>query len=69
MRHMYSHPGEYRKVFLANYLCIGFVPGGMCAEKEVFAPPSQLLDGLDRLLRSDQKQHLQKGVKKWCCEG
>ena len=28
MRHMYSHPGEYRKVFLANYLCIGFVPGG-----------------------------------------
>ena len=29
MRHMYSHPGEYRKIFLANYLCIGFVPGGM----------------------------------------
>ena len=28
MRHMYSHPGEYRKIFLANYLCIGFVPGG-----------------------------------------
>ena len=25
---MYSHPGEYRKIFLANYLCIGFVPGG-----------------------------------------
>ena len=21
-------PGEYRKIFLANYLCIGFVPGG-----------------------------------------
>ena len=29
MRRMYSHPGEYRKIFLANYLCIGFVPGGM----------------------------------------
>ena len=29
MRHMYSHPGEYRKIFLANYLCIGFVPGGI----------------------------------------
>ena len=28
MRRMYSHPGEYRKIFLANYLCIGFVPGG-----------------------------------------
>ena len=28
MRHMYSHPGEYRKLFLVNYLCIGFVPGG-----------------------------------------
>ena len=28
MRHMYSHPGECRKIFLANYLCIGFVPGG-----------------------------------------
>ena len=25
---MYSHPGEYRKILLANYLCIGFVPGG-----------------------------------------
>ena len=29
MRHMYSHVGEYRKIFLANYLCIGFVPGGI----------------------------------------
>ena len=29
MRHMYSHPGEYRKIFLANYLCIGFVPRGI----------------------------------------
>ena len=28
MRHMYSHPREYRKIFLGNYLCIGFVPGG-----------------------------------------
>ena len=28
MRHMYSHPGEYRKIFLPKYLCIGFVPGG-----------------------------------------
>ena len=22
------HPREYRKIFLGNYLCIGFVPGG-----------------------------------------
>ena len=29
MRNLYSHPGECRKIFLANYLCIGFVPGGM----------------------------------------
>ena len=29
MRCMYLHPGEYRKIFLANYLCIGFVPGGI----------------------------------------
>ena len=28
---LYSHPGEYRKIFLANYLCIGFVPGGNLA--------------------------------------
>ena len=28
MPRLYSHPREYRKIFLANYLCIGFVPGG-----------------------------------------
>ena len=28
---LYSHPREYRKIFLANYLCIGFVPGGTSA--------------------------------------
>ena len=27
MPRLYSHPREYRKIF-ANYLCIGFVPGG-----------------------------------------
>ena len=27
MRRMYMHPGEYRKILLANYLCIAFVPG------------------------------------------
>ena len=27
MRRMYLHPGECRKIFLAKYLCIGFVPG------------------------------------------
>ena len=32
MRYMYSHPGEYRKIFLANYLYIGFVPGGNSCE-------------------------------------
>ena len=26
--HMYSQLREYRKIFLANHLCIGFVPGG-----------------------------------------
>ena len=34
MRRMYSHQGEYRKIFLANYLCIGFMPGG--SQKLVF---------------------------------
>ena len=29
MPRLYSHPREYRKIFLANYLCIGFVPGGI----------------------------------------
>ena len=28
MPRLYSHPRECRKIFLANYLCIGFVPGG-----------------------------------------
>ena len=28
MPRLYSHPGEYRKILPANYLCIGFVPGG-----------------------------------------
>ena len=30
MPRLYSHPREYRKIFLANYLCIGFVPEGTC---------------------------------------
>ena len=29
MPRLYSHPHEYSKKFLANYLCIGFVPGGI----------------------------------------
>ena len=33
MPHLYSHPREYRKIFLANYLCIGFVPGGTVGTK------------------------------------
>ena len=28
MPRLYSHPRGYRNKFLANYLCIGFVPGG-----------------------------------------
>ena len=28
MSRVYSHPREYRKILLGNYLCIGFVPGG-----------------------------------------
>ena len=30
MSRLYSHPREYRRIYLANYLCIGFVPGGYC---------------------------------------
>ena len=29
MSRLYSHPRECRKIFLANYLCIGFMPGGI----------------------------------------
>ena len=29
MLRLYSHPREDRKKSLANYLCIGFVPGGI----------------------------------------
>ena len=29
MPRLYSHLREYRKILLANYLCIGFVPGGI----------------------------------------
>ena len=28
MSRLYSHPREYRKKILGNYLCLGFVPGG-----------------------------------------
>ena len=35
MRHMYLHPGECRKILLANYLCIGFV--GVAAGTDLFA--------------------------------
>ena len=28
MPRLCSHPCEYRNIFLVNYLCIGFVPGG-----------------------------------------
>ena len=27
MRRMYSHSGEYRKIYLANDLCVGFAMG------------------------------------------
>ena len=29
MLRLYSHLREYRKIFLGNYLCIGFVPRGI----------------------------------------
>ena len=35
MSRLYSQPREYRKIFLANYLCIGFVPGGIFVIREV----------------------------------
>ena len=54
MPRLYSHPREYRKIFLANYLCIGFVPGGIQSVKSPFltlkvvtplgAPPQAPLD-------------------------
>ena len=48
MSPLYSHPREYRKKLLANYLCIGFVPGGIATvAKDV---PSELAIGL--VLRS-----------------
>ena len=37
MRRMYLHPDEYRNIFLAHYLCIGVVPGGMLSERLVAA--------------------------------
>ena len=40
MRRMYSHAGEYRKIFLSNSLCIGFVPGGMRASAPLLEPCS-----------------------------
>ena len=42
MRRMYSRPGEYRKIFLANYLCIGFVPGGTLSRRD--APKVAILE-------------------------
>ena len=33
MPRLYSHPREYRKILLANYLCIGFVPAGNALPK------------------------------------
>ena len=36
MPRLYSHPREYRKVLLANYLCIGFVPGGYFCSAPIF---------------------------------
>ena len=42
MRHMYSRLCEYRKIFLAKYLCIGFVPGGTVRSQMAITTHSSL---------------------------
>ena len=48
MSRLYSHPREYRKKILANYLCIGFV-----AEKSMVIRPPNL--GLRNVKIASQK--------------
>ena len=38
MPRLYSHLREYRKIFLVNYLCIGFVPGVLPGKKKGHRP-------------------------------
>ena len=38
MPRLYSYPREYRKIFLANYLCIRFVPRG--TSSPIWCPPA-----------------------------
>ena len=45
MRHMYSHPGEYRKILLVNYLCIGVVPGGILGSQDCHRPTFVMFKG------------------------
>ena len=57
MRRMYSHPDEYRNIFLANYLCIGFVPGGISvvvSERMVTTLPGQ------QMTKSSRREGLKK---------
>ena len=52
---LYSHPREYRKKhFLANYLCIGFVPGGILALLYSNLTAADLLRILDGPIRANR---------------
>ena len=45
MRRLYSHPREYRKILLENYLCNGFCAGGYKNRqgKQTFKPLTSFL--------------------------
>ena len=54
MSRLYSHPREYRKVFLGNYLCIGFVPGGRPFSRLILWM-SQERNAKSRAIREERK--------------
>ena len=57
MRRMYSHPAEYRNILLANYLCIGFVPGGM------HSPVSAMAQEVLRRVACKNDQQMRNGAE------
>ena len=66
---MYSHPAEYRKILLANYLCIGFVPGGTCLEAAptwvAGTPLNNCAVPVDVLLTTQKHRKKTKVTQKW----
>ena len=58
MPRLYSHPREYRKIFLANYLCIGFVPGG------TLGPPYRnMLGNSSQLVLLSKQQKITRNIE------